>query len=1569
MKKICILLIVLFVSKLSFSQQIVTHQCDFESGNQNMWGPSFSAFSINQTIDLFSFPWNVSGGTGNGGITTILGQSFGAAASFGTSGVIGSNFSLSGFTTGEVAVDYPVEIELDMPTDNTYNQGELVSINTSYEVTSSYALETMYPSVGTAKLDLYFQLAANASLTICAFGCVTVPIIPSFSSPTITLNVFHLSADGIWYLGPACAEAVPLAAANSGPGDDYEASPGQNIFPFALPAHEPGCTMIPWQVRYDFLPLEIPDNPIGIFGELTIPYVETTDALQPVTQFLTASGDSTYVHLGIEIFKLLGAILSEVPGPVGVVGEVLSNLSGEFTFPAPFGTIFPASLTYNIMSASFNVYITNKQKFDFKPKIYGKYEFPVPVAFSVFNGATLVTSGSSAIINAEVGHRIEYFYPCYYADLEITPTYSIIGQFTNRTYDSLNVTFEFSALQFGFSLPAIQITPAITIPEICLNIPYPCPSWSDPFRWCSSRVCTPSFTIPAVAFSGFSFNIGPLLDYTLPIGDIQYDWYNNTWDLEGFDPCTHPAFHMKARVFSATSTDVYVLCYGGNTGSINVTEVNGTSPFGYVWTNGALTQDLGTLTANSYQVIITDANGCKTAAGGTILEPESAISFVVLTSDKNCNGGVNDGTVDVLTQGGTSPYNYSWSNASTSEDLTALNAGTYNLTVTDNNGCVGLTSATINQPSPLGQTAAILNVDCTNGSDGMIDASPFGGVQPYIYQWTNNVNATVINSEDIINTIAAQHTLLFTDGNGCTNSANYTITQPATLPSLSLLQSTVSCKGGLNGGVNLTPSGGTPGYTFTWVNGATAVLPFVSEDLSNVGADNYSVVMTDANGCSTSGTVAVTEPAAALSQSPVLTQINCFGNTTGAIVPNIAGGTAPYSYAWSNATSGTTLTGVGAGNYSLTVTDNRGCTAVYSYTLTQPNAALALTLTPNTIDCFGNANGQVTSAVSGGTSPYSYLWSNLQTSATIQNLVAGPYSLTVIDSKGCLINAVSIVTQPLAPLSTTNTFTNVSCFAGTNGAIDLSVAGGTFPYTYQWWDGTNQLISTQTQDLSVLDADIYIVKVTDNRNCTIFDTVTISQPLAPIAISSLMNDVNCFAGTDGALDVSVIGGTTPYAYSWSSGQLGEDITNVTSGTYTITVTDFNGCIKAVSYDVTQPQAALSTSIVTDPILCNGFATGSANSTTVGGTSPYTYLWSNGATTPNISNVVSSPYSLTVTDSKGCFTFTGTLIQQPAAPLNVVPTIVDASCYDYSDGSISINITGGSQPYSFTWGNNVEIILNNPSETINNVPASDYLIRVRDVNGCMFEQIVTVGEPTPFLSTLTVSDVLCFGGNSGQISSVISGGTIPYGYLWSNGQVTPNATNVSVGLYSLLVTDAQGCRITDTAIVNQPIQLIPVITVTPISCIDQTDAEIKVVFAGGIQPYTYLWATGETTNSVANLDAGLYSITVTDAQACTLVVDVLVDPVANECVNPVNTFTPNGDEYNDTWIIENLALYPNAKLQVFNKWGSIVHEQQGVYQPWDGSTKGENLPSDVYYYIIDLYNNEENKYTGSITIIR
>ncbi len=1526
-------LLIFVGSHLSYSQQVVTHSMTFSSGTQNMWGPSFSPFTINQTINLFEVSWNETFSTGNAGIVNILGANFGAAVNGHFNGTIGSNFYIQGFTTGDVSVDYPIDVVLDMPTDLTYDQGDTVQINTSYTVdTSSYSLVTNYPNVGEIGLDIYFQLGAELSAQLCAFGCFTFPVIPNFNTGMQTINVFKADNTGIGFFG-----------VNGGP----------MLYNYAA----------------QLTTSDIPGDPLGGYGltaTLSIPDVSTTDGLSGYD--LSACGESSYLEMTLEIFKLLSNI--PYPPPVTPIGPILANLSGSYGVPLGVGN-YEAEFTWNFLSALFKMEVFNKQCFDFKPKIYGKYEFPIAVEYEVLDASgSSLANGTSSIVNIEIGHNIKYKFPCYFEDIDIVSTYSIDGQFSNHTYDSIAFSFEMSAFEFSLVFPSIQITPAIYVPEICISIPYPCPTWSSPWKWCSYTACTPAFTIPAVNSGALNFDIGPLWEYILPLGSIKYDWFNQTWALEGFSEFTFPSFRMSASPLSIVNSFIDVACYGGNDGSIDITTsaISPALPYTYTWTNGQTIQDISSLPAGPYDVSVIDANNCQLFTGATIQEPQQPLSISIVKTDKKCNGAANDGAIDALIQGGTAPYTYAWSNGATTEDVAGLNVGTYTLTVTDSKLCTENVPVTIEQPNVLGQVGAITNVNCKNDADGIIQVDVFGGTLPYSYAWAGPSSYSA-STEDINGLSGGTYSLTTTDGNGYVNTQPYNVTEPATLISLSSTKVDVNCKNDSTGSIDLSVVGGTPGYFFKWSNGQGVVLPYQTEDLTNIPADSYTVTVTDSKGCTEQLTEIVSEPLNEITSTETRVDINCFGDATGSIDPGIAGGTSPYTYAWSNGVTSAINNAIPAGTYDLIVTDFNGCTKNYSYTLTEPNAPLVLTLTGTDVNCFGDATGSITSTVSGGTSNYNYLWNNGATTQNVSNLIAGTYDLTVFDSKGCVAIQNTTINQPLAPISITSTFTDVDCFGNNSGAIDATVVGGTMPYNYQWSNGGSVIQSDTTEDLSNILADTYTLLVTDNKGCVESLSTTVSQPLAPVSITGIVDDVNCFGMNDGGIDITVQGGTTGYTFLWSNGATTEDVTGLISGAYSVTVTDFNGCSETASFDVAQPIAPIS--IATNPkdVNCTGGNDGWITSQVSGGTSPYSYSWSNGETTNDIYNLSAGNYTLTITDDQGCIAFSGAVVGEPAQALVVNTTITDVSCFGGNDGVVALTISGGVEPYYFNWGNQNEILLNNPSEILDSLYQGDYFIRVRDKNGCINEQTITVNEPPLFESSVIVSDLLCNGDSTGAIDLIYTGGTPLYTTVWSNGATTEDISNLSAGTYDYIGTDNMGCTVKGEVVVDEPTIIQITEQLIPVTCIDQSDAAIYISPYGGSIPYTFVWSNGETSQDIEGLKPGMYDVTITDDHGCAYVFNFDLIQVEDECLGVPNTFTPNGDNYNDTWMIRNIDLYPNATVKVFNRWGNELYSTEGEYVPWDGTHNGNALPSEVYYYIIVLDNGQDNKYTGTITIIR
>jgi gliding motility-associated-like protein len=1518
----------LFASQFTNAQQQINHTLPFTSGNQNMWGPSSNSFSMNQTWELLDISFDE--GNTLDLIETLAGQDFGVELKAKIAGDFKFEFSLQGFTTGEVNVNYPINVLLDMPNDNSYDPGDLVTIETSYTLNSGAQIQTMYPNAGEASLDMYFGLSAKLAAKACAFGCISIPMIPQINLSNQHVNIFTVNQTG----------ATALSY-NGGPP-----ASSTTFTPFDIGVQS--ATAHPPQV---LAPATLSDY--GLTGTLDVPYVTTSSGTTgPGGRNLRACGQDQYVNMNLDIFQLIS---SYAPEPYATAIE---NFSGSESYP--FGT----EIYWNFLSASLDLKDYNKQCFDFKPKVIGKFTFPVAVEYTILNGASVVTSGNSSAVNCQLGYDIEYKFPCYFDELEITPKYRIIGTFTNKTYDSIPLDFNISALEFGASIDDIEVIPAINIPEVCVNVPYPCPTWSNPGKWCKEKICTPEINTPALVFSGFSETIGPLFDETYNLVGIKLPWFNQTWNLAGFSQYTRPNFFMSANPTSIENTFTDVACNGQGSGGIDVT-VNAVSlanPFTYAWSNGATTQDLTGITGGTYTLLAYDANGCSFYTGATISEPPLLEGYFDKT-DKSCGGGIDNGTIDVTIFGGSTPYTYSWSNGAITEDLTGLNAGTYTLTATDSNLCTVVIPVTITEPNVLGQNGQVTPVNCLNGSDGEIDVTPFGGNLPYGFSWSSGEV-----SEDLIGLTANTYTMTITDAKGCIHSAPYVVTEPPTAVALTSMPINVSCFGGNDGGVDLTTVGGTPGYTYECVSVAGGLLPYVTEDISTIPASTYTVIVTDMNGCQDTLSQLVSEPLAPLSSTETLVHILCFGDATGSIDPGIAGGTTAYSYAWSNGATTPALTAITAGTYDLIVTDFNGCVDTYSYTLTEPAAPLNSILTGTNILCFGDATGEITTNTDGGTLDYSYLWSNSEITADVSNLIAGNYSVTVTDENGCTFTDNLTLTQPAAPLALSSVIVDIDCYGNNNGSIDMTITGGTSPYTKYWSNSTSTVMSDTTEDVSNQYADDYTILVTDNNGCTETLVSTIDQPAAPLAITGIVNDVNCYGLNDGAIDATVTGGTINYSYSWSSGQGTEDLNGVVSGDYTLDVTDLNGCTESATFTIIQPAEPLNVITFTTDVLCFGGTTGSIDSEVTGGTSPYAYDWSGGETTVGIEDQLAGIYTLTITDDQGCTAFTGATILEPTQ-LVLSSVVTDASCFEYDDGEIVITIVGGIAPYFLNWGNQNEILLEYSGDTLSNLITNQYFVRITDDHGCLTEEFIFVGEPEPFVSTYVVTDPLCFEGNDGSIDVTITGGTLPYSSTWANGALTEDVTNLTSGMYVYNVLDFQGCKILDSAFLDQPTQIKMIAAIVEVSCIDQTNAEIFVTPYGGTPDYFFSWSTGDNSSDVQGLPPGVYDLIISDANACeeSFVYEIIINP--SECLIIPNTFTPNGDNYNDTWVIGNLDLYPEAYVKVFNKWGNEIYDTQVPYTTWDGSYRGKQLPSEVYYYIIVLNNEEQNEYTGTITIIR
>lgn len=529
--------------------------------------------------------------------------------------------------------------------------------------------------------------------------------------------------------------------------------------------------------------------------------------------------------------------------------------------------------------------------------------------------------------------------------------------------------------------------------------------------------------------------------------------------------------------------------------------------------------------------------------------PCSVIAFTA-TSQTNisCNGG-NNGSATVTGTGGNG-ITYNWTpSGGTAATATGLAAGTYTCTISNICGNTGTVTVTITQPAVLANTTMQNDVSCNGANDGNAMVMVTGGVGPYTYLWapSGGISATASGLAP------GTYTCTTTDANSCTLSQTFNITEPAAI-TISTMQTNILCNGGNNGSAMVMVSGGSAPYIYSWTpsggNTATA---------TGLTAGTYTCVILDSHTCLSSQTFVITEPTL-LVAAATATLISCNGGSA-TVTVTATGGTMPY-------TGDSTFT-VTTGTYTYTVLDTNGCSSTTSITVTEP-AVLVATATATTIACFGDS-ATVTVTATGGTMPYS--------GDSTFIVTVGTYSYTVVDTNGCSSTTSITVTEPTA-IVTAVTQTNVSCFAGNNGTIDLTVSGGTSPYTFDWNSGTYT-----TEDLTGLLAGNYVGIVTDSNGCTSTITVTITEPDVLVATVTLATNPSTCSGSDGSIDISIFGGTPGYTFLWSNAATTEDISALSAGSYSCVVTDNNGCIANVNDTLTSFTIPTVTLAITEDTVC------------------------------------------------------------------------------------------------------------------------------------------------------------------------------------------------------------------------------------------------------------------------------------------------------------------------------------------------------------------------------------------------
>ena len=771
--------------------------------------------------------------------------------------------------------------------------------------------------------------------------------------------------------------------------------------------------------------------------------------------------------------------------------------------------------------------------------------------------------------------------------------------------------------------------------------------------------------------------------------------------------------------------------------------------------------------------------------------------------------GANDGIITTLApSGGTGPYTYSWVGpsgfTSTTQNLINLAAGTYTLTITDAIGCTLVLQEVIN--------VANCNVIITDtyiapscyGYSGSLTWINSGGVPPYDNYMYNPSTGVVIVNHVLYNSPntpllvpVGVYDLIVTDASNCQQILSLVVTAPDSII-VNVTASDASCFGSNDGIATVTPTGGTAPYTYLWNTGQTTATA------TGLISGTYSCNITDANGCTVnSGPIVVNQPTAIIS-SLTATAITSTGANDG-IITTLApsGGTGPYTYSWvgpSGFTSTTqNLINLAAGTYTLTITDAIGCTLVLQEVINVANCNVIITDTYIAPSCYGYS-GSLTWINSGGVPPYDNYMYNPSTGVVIVNHVlynspntpllvpVGVYDLIVTDASNCQQILSLVVTAPDSIIVNV-TASDASCFGSNDGIATVTPTGGTAPYTYLWNNG--QTTATATG----LIAGTYWWTTNDANFCTqTSGTIVVSQP-SQIAVTTSTTLVSCYGACDGTASVNVSGGTAPYTYLWSpSGQTTPTIVGLCPSAYFVSVVDANGCTIFYPFVINEPNALIA-NVTTTNVSCFSANDGSIIATTSGGVPPYQYSLDGGLSQSNGTFTGLSPatYWVDITDANGCMIYQTVVITEPPA-LNITATVTNVSCFGMCDGSSSVSVTGGTPTYNYSWSNG------QTAPTITNLCAGTYVCAVADVNNCITQSTVIVAEPAPLSISVDSTDETS-ALNDGSATAFVLGGSWPYTYIWSNGGTTNPQVNLAPGLYTVTVTDANGCVISEATSVN------------------------------------------------------------------------------------------------------------------------------------------------------------------------
>ena len=937
-----------------------------------------------------------------------------------------------------------------------------------------------------------------------------------------------------------------------------------------------------------------------------------------------------------------------------------------------------------------------------------------------------------------------------------------------------------------------------------------------------------------------------------------------------------------------------VLCFGGSTGAINLTVTGTSTPYTFLWSpGGAATEDIASLSANTYTVIVTGANGCTATTSATVAQPTSAVSFTAVPANATCNG-TSTGSILVTASGGTAGYQYqiaggSYASQTNPYTYSGLAATSYNVQVRDANGCTAATqNIPITQPTAVTISTSSTSPTCNGFSNGSVTVTVSGGTAGagYTYSINNGATYPFASGATASGLTAITYNIIGKDGNGCLSAVtSLTLSAPATV-AFTTTQVNVLCNGNTTGSITVTASGGSGAYTYSNNNGSTYT-GVVSNPytFSGLAATDYPIIVRDNAGCtSAASTITIAQPTA-IALSIAGTTATCQGAAT-TVTASGSGGTGTITYAWSGGTptntAATSVTFAGGPTYTVTATDANSCIRTSSVTITNTNVTAAITAPATTVlTCLTTA---ISLTATGGTT---YAWSGGTPTNMATTSVSAPTTYTVTaTTNGCTSTSQIAITQSVVIPSiaiTNNTGTTVLTCATTS--ISLTATTNAATPTYAWSGGT----PTNAATTSVSAPTTYTVTVTNTANsCTASTTIAISQnldtPMLSLTNTPNTTVLNCTVMTINLqANAMIMAGSV--SYLWSTISTASNIDVTTPNIYTVVATSsITGCSATATSTITQnialPGVAITNNTGATELTC---ALTSISLTATSATSGVTYEWNNPSTT-GANKTVTAPNTYTViatNPANTCTSSTTIAITQNITYPSLATAVTNVLCNGATTGAIDLTVTNGISP-TYLWSPSGAT-----TEDISGFAAATYSVVVTNSNGCAATTTATVAQPTAIMGSGSAPAILCNGG-SATVTATASGGTPAYMYSLNGGAYQSGTTfgSISAGTYTLTIKDANLCifNAANVTVVQPTVLVAGTCTLTQDLC-QINAASVRVTVSGGTTPY--IVTPTVTTGSAAapavqniptsgastiftNLTGGnTYQFGIRDANGCTL----------------------------------------------------------------------------------------------------